>query len=76
MSGAGPGEREPVNARGRLSSGDRVRLKAVDEEDRLSGLTTDVVGVVHVELAVGGFLVSFPVAGGFVFSEEELERVD
>ncbi|WP_432534899.1 hypothetical protein [Kineococcus arenarius] len=42
----------------------------------MSGLTTGAVGVVHVELAVGGFLVSFPVAGGFVFSEEELERVD
>ena len=75
MAGAESGEQELVSAQGKLRSGDRVRLKVVDDELRLNGLSTDVVGVVDMELAVGGFLVGFPGGGLLVFSEDELVRI-
>ena len=59
-----------------LRVGDRVRVRAVDEQDRLSGLSERAEGVVRVHLAVGGYLVTFAVFGAGVFSAEELVRVD
>lgn len=53
-----------------------VRLKWVDEEDVQSGLTLESVGVVDMELAVGGFLVGFPDSGLGVYPEERLARVE
>ncbi|WP_432522721.1 hypothetical protein [Kineococcus sp. SYSU DK006] len=53
-----------------------MKLKVVDEELRLNGLTTDVVGVVDMELAVGGFLVGFPGGGLLVFGEDDLVRAE
>lgn len=76
MDGLDSGEQGLVSAQGRLRSGDRVKLKTVDEELRLNGLSTDVVGVVDMELAVGGFLVGFPGGGLLVFSEDDLVRAD
>ena len=76
MSDLGPSGQESGEASRRLRSGDRVRLRTVDEEHRLYGLSTAVVGMVHMELAVGGFLVSFPEGFTGVFAEEELERAE
>ena len=76
MAGSGPGEHGLVGAQSKLRSGDRVKLKVVDEELRLSGLTPDVVGVVDMELAVGGFLVGFPGGALLVFGEDDLVRAE
>ena len=59
-----------------MQAGDRVRVTWVDEEDVLGGLTLQSVGVVDMELAVGGFLVGFPESGLGVYPQERLERVE
>ncbi|ABS03837.1 hypothetical protein Krad_2357 [Kineococcus radiotolerans SRS30216 = ATCC BAA-149] len=72
MAASGPGGQAPR----KLRAGDRVRLRTVDEERRLNGLTTDAVGVIDMELAVGGCLVGFPDAGLNVFGQDELDLVE
>jgi hypothetical protein len=69
----GPGGRQSSR---KLRTGDRVRLRSADEEDRLNGLTTDAVGVIEAELAVDGFLAGFPEAGLNVVGQAELDLVD
>lgn len=59
----------------RVRAGDRVQVRWVDEEDILSGLTLESLGVVDMELAVGGFLVGFPESGLGVYPEERLNLV-
>ena len=59
-----------------LRVGDRVRVHAVDEENRLSGLSERAEGVVRMHLAVGGYLVTFAVFGAGVFPAEELVLID